>query len=384
LLSVVAPVSDERRKQLAALHRSVPVTRMVDYGVSLGDAIALHEITASERPPDWDDACEELALRHIRLAEECARANRRLTAAQAWRAASALLQCAHLAYNADGSRKKALYSRAAEAMRQHAALCDDLVEIRLQSSAGSLHGWAVSPRGSKANAAVVVLGGLSGWGASYLDMGRALAARGILAVLAEGPGQGLSRMQEGMHLDASTLPLLSRFLDYALDHSAERLGVWGNSFGGLFAAQLAVQDARVLALCINGAPMMPTVPTFRTAREQMAAVLGTTSEAELADRLRAIALEPSRHRTEAAMLVVQGGRDAMVPIGSQDTFFTLSPRAAKSTLTWLDGDHTIYNHAHERNDRVSDWFAQELCPCEPNGPVGNVRSKTRKDGDMDD
>lgn len=365
MLTVVAPGADERRKQLAALHRSVPVTRMVDYGAPLGDALAVHEVTSSERPPDWDDACEELALRHIRLAEECARAHRQLTASQAWRAASALLQCAQLAYNADGSRKMAMYSRANEAMRQHAALSDDLVEIRLQLSAGGLHGWAVSPRGRKASAAVVVLGGLSGWGASYLDMGRALAARGILAVLAEGPGQGLSRMQEGTHLDPSTLPLLSRFLDYALDHSADRLGAWGNSFGGLFAAQLATHDARVRALCINGAPMVPTVPKFRTAREQMAAVFGTTSEAELAERLRAITLEPSRHRTEAGMLVVQGGRDAMVPIGSQDTFFALSPGAAKSTLTWLDGEHTIYNHAQERNDRVSDWFAQQLCPCEP-------------------
>lgn len=27
---------------------------------------------------------------------------------------------------------------------------------------------------------------------------------------------------------------------------------------------------------------------------------------------------------------------------------------------WDDGEHTIYNHADERNDLVADWFADRL------------------------
>ena len=106
--------------------------------------------------------------------------------------------------------------------------------------------------------------------------------------------------------------------------------------------------------------MVPALPPFRTAREQMDAVFGTASEPELAARLAALALDPRVHRTSAAMLVVEGGRDPLVPLGTQQAFFGLSGAAEKSTLSWLDGEHTVYNHAQERNDRVADWFAQQL------------------------
>jgi esterase/lipase len=106
--------------------------------------------------------------------------------------------------------------------------------------------------------------------------------------------------------------------------------------------------------------MVPSVPTFRTAREQMDAVFGTTREPELAECLAALALDPSRHRTKAAMLILEGGRDVLVPIGSQKSFFDLSTSDRRSVLTWGDGQHTIYNHAQERNDRVADWFSKQL------------------------
>ena len=126
---------EERRKQSAALQRAVPITRMVDYGVPLGDALRVHAAVSTDDPPAWDDACEPLALRHAGLARAASSAGYRLTAALAWRSASALLQCAQLAYNVDGPRKQALYEQAHAAMRQHAALSDDLRVVRLPTEA---------------------------------------------------------------------------------------------------------------------------------------------------------------------------------------------------------------------------------------------------------
>lgn len=358
--TIVSTDPDEKTKHLTALRRAVPITRMVDYGVPLGDAMRVHEGVSATEPPDWDNVCERLALRHIQLAEDASRISCQQTASQAWRAAAALLQCAQLAYNADLPRKRALYERSHEAIVRHAALSTDLVECVLPTSAGRLHGWIVHPLTRPVSSAVIVLGGLSGWGAAYLDMGRALAARGILAILGEGPGQGLSRMQEGIYLDSSSLPLFEKFLDHAQSLSAMRIGVWGNSFGGLFAAQVAVRDKRVSAVCINGAPLAPIVPSFRTPREQMEAMFNTSGEVELANRLNTLALIPKVHRTDAAMLVVQGGRDTLVPLGTQMSFFDLSTSAELSTMTWDDGEHTIYNHFEERNSRIADWFVTQL------------------------
>lgn len=358
MLILDSPAAEARRKQLDALQRAVPVTRMVDYGAPLGEALALHARVQSEDPPQWDEACESLAERQAGIARRAEQAGRRITAAQAWRATSALLQCAHLAFNEDVPRKKALYQQAQDALQRHGALRGDLAPFCRPTPFGDLHGWLVRPSSAPVGA-VLVLGGLSGWGGSYLDMGRALAERGLLAILGEGPGQGWTRLAGGLSLRIDNLPLLGEFLNLAQSEGVRRFGVWGNSFGGLFAAHLAASDPRVGAVCINGAPMVPTVPSFRTAREQMAAVFGTQDEQLLADRVGALAMAPGRHRVPGAMLVVQGGRDPLVPLGEQASFLTLAD-GPTATMTWDDGEHTIYNHAGERNALVADWFGEQL------------------------
>ncbi|MDP9928182.1 alpha/beta hydrolase family protein [Variovorax paradoxus] len=360
--SPVQSHAEERRKHLAAMQRAVPVTRMVDYGVPLGDALHTHGLVATDDSAGWDEICERVAARHHGLAEAAEKAGRSPTAALGWRAASALLQCAQLAFNQDVPRKIALYEQAHAALARHAHLSGDLAEVRLPTPYGGLHGWTVRPDGTAATAAVIVMGGLSGWGSVYLDMGRALAARGLLAILAEGPGQGLTRLRGGMHLDDRTLPLFGAFLDHAESLGVRRCGVWGNSFGGLFAAQLAATDRRVQAVCINGAPMTPAVPSFRTAREQMEALFGVDEEASLRHRLQSLGMSPRRHRIDANLLVIQGGCDALVPLGEQASFFTLVPTRPKAVLTWPNGEHTIYNYAQERNARAADWFAEQLNP----------------------
>ncbi len=355
----LAPYAPEDGQKLAAaLQRAIPVTRMVDYGVPLGDALEVHARTAGGAS-DWADTCESLAGRHAELARSAVSQGRHESASLAWRSASALLNCAQLAFHADTLRKRALYEQAHEAMQQHAALAGDVAACVIPTRAGELHAWVVRPTNTPV-AAVLLLGGLSGWSAAYLDMARSLAARGLLAILGEGPGQGLTRMRSGMHLGAETLPLLGTFLDQAALHGARRFGVWGNSFGGLFAAHLAAREARVEAVCINGAPMVPAVPDFRTAREQMEALFGVAGPDALADRLRQLAMDPSRDRIAGSMLVVQGGRDPLVPAGEQASFFGLAAAGRTAMLTWEDGEHTIYNHAAERNALVADWFAEKF------------------------
>ena len=131
MLNPTRPSAEDRRKHLAALHRAVPVTRMVDCGAPLGDALNAHARTCVEAPPDWDTVCETLAERHAALAAVAEQSGHADTAARAWRAASALLQCAQLAFNADGPRKRALYQRSHEALTRHAAIRGDLLACEL-------------------------------------------------------------------------------------------------------------------------------------------------------------------------------------------------------------------------------------------------------------
>lgn len=291
LVDQVPLATDERKKQLEALRRAVPVTRMVDYGVPLGDALNIHARSATDDSPAWDILCEQIAQRHLKVANEADIQRHGLTAHQAWRAASALLQCAQLAFNQDGPRKLELYERSHAALAQGARDVRHVEELIVPTPRGKLHGWVVRPTHCVPRAAVLLLGGLSGWGSVYFDMAQALASRGLLAVLGEGPGQGLTRMRSGLHLDAESLPLFEALLDAAAIECSNRVGVWGNSFGGLFAAHVAAHDPRVKAVCINGAPFAPTVPSFRTAREQMQAVFGVHETAANLDLCRTVLMQ---------------------------------------------------------------------------------------------
>lgn len=357
------PVSEadaDSAKRNAALMRAVPLTRLVDYGVTVGDALELTARVSTEAAPAWDLVAEEMAGRYVSLAQEAAAGGCMISAAQAWACAAALYQVAQLAFNADEPRKAALYEAGRQAMLAHGAMVGSVSELQMPCPEGVLYGWQVSPPTGTAFAAVVIVGGLSGWGTVYLSMAHALACRGVLCVLAEGPGQGSTRMRSGLHLEAQTLPLFKRFVDHAQASGARRIGICGNSFGGLFAAHIAATDPRVSAVCINGAPMAPTVPDFRTAREQMVALFGVKSEAALESRLADLRISPHKHRIDASMLVVEGGRDPLVALGEQSSFFALVQRQRCQLMTWPDGEHTIYNHAAWRNARVADWFCAQL------------------------
>lgn len=350
---------DERKKQLEALRRAVPVTRMVDYGVPLGDALNIHALAATDESLSWDLLCEQVAQRHLKIANDAGIQRHGVTAREACRAASALLQCAQLAFNQDNARKLELYERAHAAMAQCARNVPYIDELVVPTPQGKLYGWTVRPTHFAPKAAVLVIGGLSGWGSVYFDMAKALADRGVLAILGEGPGQGLTRMRSSIHMDAGTLPLFEPLLDAAATECGNQVGVWGNSFGGLFAARVAAHDSRVKAVCINGAPFSPTVPSFRTAREQMLAVFGANDD-NLGEKLGAVSMSPDRHRIDGAILVIQGGKDPMVPLGEQRAFLQLGRPERAQVVTWDDGEHTIYNHAAARNALIADWFSDWL------------------------
>lgn len=352
--------ADNPTKSLDAVQRAVPVTRMVDYGVPLGDALRAHQPTRDVQMTTWDTTCETMAQAHVNTASEAEQKGHLLTAGLAWRSAGALFQCAQLAFNEDNVRKRDLYERSHVAYLALARCAGGFEPWVVPSEGTDLYGWYLAPASGKPKSVVLVLGGLSGWGAAYLDMAKALALRGMGVVLAEGPGQGLTRMRSALCASANVLHRLSAFFDKAALMGAQRFGIWGNSFGGLFAAHVATKDHRVSAFCTNGAPMAPTWPGYRTPREQMQAAFGTTGEVETSEVLKGLALSPSQHLMAADVLVVQGGQDNLVPLGSQQAFFGLAPSRGHQVFTWTDGEHTIYNHAAERNAKVSDWFATHL------------------------
>jgi len=190
-----------------AQHRAMPFTRLTDCGMDPADARRLLADTAAGTP--WDDAAESLADAQLDRARTANDTGHPVTARQAYRFASAALMFAQMAHQTDTPRKRDLYARHTAATAEIAGL--ERVEVPYRS--GILTGWLCLPHTRSAEATVVVWGGLSGWGAAYLPVAGAYTARGLACLLAEGPGQGESRLSHGLYTDERVTEGYARFLD---------------------------------------------------------------------------------------------------------------------------------------------------------------------------
>jgi alpha-beta hydrolase superfamily lysophospholipase len=353
------PTTDEPEKARAALLRSMSLTRMLDYGMDHWDAVAL--IGSPVRAP-WDETAAGLAGAQLERAEAASARGDVETAVGCYRRATAALVFAQLAFNQDTAAKRGLYGRLSSAYESAARLDERLLVERLHVPFdGSVcNAWLVRPTDAAQSPTVVIVGGQSGWGPAYHRQARALAERGLSAVLLEAPGQGETRLTHGLYLDDRVGAAFTATFDAVERHTGHdhRFGVWGNSFGGLLAVHGALSDDRVGACCVNGAPARPEPAPFRTAREQSQALLGLESDDLVADAFRRLWIDPDVHHTDAAVLVLHGGRDPLISREQQEPFLRLSD---DSTLrVWDDGEHTVYNHSTERNDVVGDWFRSRL------------------------
>ncbi|GAA1521388.1 alpha/beta hydrolase [Nocardioides humi] len=346
------------------LWRSMSPERMLDGGLAPADVRRLRAATDAGTP--WDEALVAIADDRAADAERSLAAGHVVTARQAFRWSAAALLFAQMAWNDDSPHRAALYERFTATVARAGALADPAWEhVRLPFGPGRLSGWLLRPAGP-ARGTVIVLGGQSGWGATYLRAADALLARGLAAFLVEGPGQGESRMSGGVLLDVDVRAAYSTFVDHVLADPVlgGRVGIWGNSMGGLFAGTTAASDPRIAAVCVNGAPARPRLLGLRTFDEQACAMLGTADETAVQANFDRIALRGD-DRIAGAVLVVHGGEDPIVSREEQQPF--LDAALGEATLReWEDGDHTIYNHGEERTAYVADWLTDRLA-ADPTG-----------------
>ncbi|MGW1711896.1 alpha/beta hydrolase family protein [Streptomyces sp. NPDC002156] len=341
---------------VAAQHRAMPFTRLTDCGMDPADARRL--LADSAAGLSWQDAAEILADTQLERARLAERNGHAVTARQAHRFAAAALMFAQMAFQTDTAEKRELYARHTAAT---AALAPEVERVEIPYRDGVLGGWLCLPAGPP-RATVIVWGGLSGWGAAYLPVADAYTARGLACLLAEGPGQGESRLRHGLYADEHVTDGFARFVDLVEAHPRldGTIGVQGISFGGLFAAHLAAADPRVGAVVVNGAPAVPAVPEFRTAREQMAAVTGADDLGRVAEVMDALRFDPDKHRIRCPLLLLHGGRDPLARYEDQEPFLRAADPDTSLLRIWPDGEHTLYNHAAERDALTGDWFTDHL------------------------
>jgi dienelactone hydrolase len=357
-------VSEELQKQIHVAKQAMPLSRLLGNGMEFTDAMAMLALT--EQGIQWADAGEWLGDRNLLRAQHSLRVGHAQTARSFYRSASACYRFGQISLSGDTERKRNMYHMLIQTFGAAGALDKPSIQkVSIPYRNGELCGWIMLPFEIEAPPVVIVIGGFDGWREEYHSGAQYLVERGIAVLLVDGPGQGEARLFHYLYLTSDVEKAFSCIVDYLLAdlRVGERIGMWGNSFGGLLAALTASADHRIQACCINGSPVRPieAFERFPPLIGIAGALVGTNDRDAVLAVIRHLSLSPEKNRIQCALLQLHGALDPVSPLDDARTIYEDAPSVDKQIIIWQDGDHCIYNHSHEKHSIMADWFHDRLC-----------------------
>ena len=353
---VIARLSVESQAAL----RQFSFERLLGYGVAYADVVELRARVLEGEA--WEAAATAVAEIVLKQANAASTVPAQTTRILHLRRASALLRMSQMMMLTNTPERRQIFARAATIYGEAAKLLSDRQRILIETNSRPLAGWLVPARGV-AVASAIVIGGVEGWAMDFDSLGEALAARGIDALLLDGPGQGESRFHHNHYLSVHWSDAYRSAIDFLQRRSAEqRIGFIGNSIGGSFAMAMASIDKRVSACCCNGGVIKPTLAQGRTTFfAKMVAACGTDNEEEALAAWRTVdPIAPAGRRYP--LLIVHGGKDPMIPTAASEMLLAAASTDDKEMVVFSDGDHCIYNHRDDRDALIADWVRSRLAP----------------------
>ena len=229
--------------------------------------------------------------------------------------------------------KQRAYEKALDAYRAYARRFDPPLEVvRLPYEGSEVVGYLRRPKASQPAPLVVAIAGLDSRKEEMVERFAPLVDRGVAVLALDSPGTGESGVKAAPGVEAS----LTRMIDAALARGgidAKRIAVYGGSFGGYWAAILAVTDRERLRAVVAQSP--PVHEYFARARtlalesnreylfdyvEAHQFTYGGATAEELAERKERMSLAARGYlaRPMAPMLVIAGALDTQVPMADID------------------------------------------------------------------
>ena len=353
---VIARLSVESQAAL----RQFSFERLLGYGVAYADVVELRARVLEGEA--WEAAATAVAEIVLKQANAASTVSAQTTRILYLRRASALLRMSQMMMLTNTPERRQIFARAATIYGEAAKLLSDRQRILIETNSRPLAGWLVPARGV-AVASGIVIGGVEGWAMDFDSLGEALAARGIDALLLDGPGQGESRFHHNHYLSVHWSDAYRSAIDFLQRRGAgQRIAFIGNSIGGSFAMAMASIDKRVSACCCNGGVIKPTLAQGKTTFfAKMVAACGTDNEEEALAAWRTVdPIAPAGRRYP--LLIVHGGKDPMIPTAASEMLLAAASTDDKEMVVFSDGDHCIYNHRDDRDAMIADWVRARLAP----------------------
>lgn len=322
---------------------------------------------ASAALSSWDDWCStwsRLAARHEELGRAALAAGRHRSAGSHLAQAATTYHFARFLVLDQPEAADAAHRRAVACLDDALAHLDPPGERHeVAFGGGRLVGLLRLPAGLGPHPTVLLVPGLDSTKEELRLVEAAFLCRGLATFAVDGPGQGEA---------AATLPIRADWElpgSALLDHLAAtpgvdpaRLGVWGVSLGGYYAARVAAGDRRVracLSLCgpYDLAAAWDGLPGLtRRAFEKRS---GARGEAEARTLAAELSLSGSAQAIACPLLVVAGTADRL--FAWQDAARLVEEAGGPSELLLVEGgNHGCANRTYEHRPYGADWMAARL------------------------
>lgn len=231
----------------------------------------------------------------------------------------------------------------------------EVVEIPFEGS--KVVGYLQAPRGIARPPVVMHWGGVDGWKEDRNRNSQALHRAGIATFTMDMPGTGENPLR---YADPGAERTFSAAIDYLVtrdDIDGSRLGVWGGSFGGYWAAKLAFVEARRIRAAVSQGGgvhhgfqenwLRPALT--RTASQYLlgpsslldarAYVMGVTTLDALLEIAPTLSLKQQGwlEHESAPLLAINGKKDDQQPI--EDVYILLEHGNPKEARVYPEGGH---------------------------------------------
>jgi alpha-beta hydrolase superfamily lysophospholipase len=316
----------------------------------------------------WADWCREwgvTAARYEQLAEAAEDAGQHQTAAGAWRRAALAWHWGKFVFVDDPEQQRAAHDRAVACFRQAApALAPPAILVEVPYGTTILPAYLRLPETVQAAPAVIMVPGLDSTKEELQATAEYFLARGMATLAIDGPGQGEAEYE------LSIEPAYEKVAAAAVDclHTIKdidsgKIGLFGVSLGGYYAARAAAYEKRLKAAIALAGPYRFDLD-WDELPAQTRATFQARSGAKSAEDARAkaadLTLEAAAGHIDIPLLVVGGGRDTIVPAYHAERL-AKEVRTAE-LLLYPDGSHGVTNRAYESRSRMADWLAARLHP----------------------
>jgi 2,6-dihydroxypseudooxynicotine hydrolase len=346
------------RVQIAASHWR---PRFVANGLDVNDFDKLVASTADWK--DWGPNWLQMGDVHRALGEEATRADKTVTAADAYQRAA---WCYHLGkflwfedrglHNQLREMTVSTYAKALPYLEPPG----ERVEVPFESAV--IPGILRRPRSAKRPPLVLLVPGLDSVKEELFAIENDFLRRGMATLSVDGPGQGENAPRFPIRADWSSVigPLLDG-LRGRTDVDLDRVGLMGISMGGIYGPRAAAYEKRLRAVIALAGPydLSECWPALNPLTKG-GYVFYTKSrdETEAFEKSKALTLRGILDKVTCPLLVIHGARDRLFPPEQAERIAKEAPKA--TLLMYPDGNHVCNNIPYKYRPAMTDWMRERL------------------------